>query len=264
VTVDTEALVPLVRRLLPGVPAKVGRSAELARFFEALPSMRPQPEALRIAGQTSYLVGGITPAEVGGFFEACADLYRRKPWTVFAHDQCLFQISSQPLAMNQWCGCVLGQGGESYGVLLFESRRDHRQFLQVAQSGVDHSTLRAGLLPRQRAISFEPLDAISRGLVDEIQRYGWPVAPGDAYPLPMHFDPDLRELPPNREELARLEAMARALTLLIDHTPDLKAFWDGASPEPIRRHDDVPVQARGMVPVSLSLLSPHAGDNAED
>ena len=150
VTVDQEALLPLVRRLLPEVPAKVGRSAELEEMFQALPAMQAmdsEPEARSIQDMSSLLDGDLTPADLNSFFAACAVLYQLEPWGLFADDQCLFQLTSRTLAMHQWCGSVIGQAGESYGVLLFESRGDQRRFTDLAQSAVDNSTLGNGLLP---------------------------------------------------------------------------------------------------------------------
>ena len=147
VIVDEEALLPLVRRLLPGVPVKMGRSAELEEVFRELSAMDPEPEGRGILGLTTYLGGDLTPALVGSFFAACADLYRREPWALFADDQCLFQVTSRALAMNRWCGCVIGQAGESYGVLLFESRLDQQRFTLLAQTEQDFSKWQAASCP---------------------------------------------------------------------------------------------------------------------
>lgn len=263
VTVSEEGLRVLVERLLPGVSVKVGRSPELEEVIRALPAMDPQIEEQGIMGMTSYLGGDVTPELVGSFFAACADLYRREPWTVFADDQCLVQVTSRALAMNQWCGCVIGQAGESYGVLLFESRLDQQRFIELAQRTPDISQLPSGLLPVQRAISYEPLDGIRRELAAEIERHQWPVAPGDAYPLPLHIDTDFLVVPSSRDELARLEAIARALTRLIDNTPQLEEFWHWTGQEPLRRQYRVPVQDRGLVSVSLSLIPPQDEDGEE-
>ncbi|MFN7900847.1 MAG: hypothetical protein ACK5N0_14520 [Synechococcaceae cyanobacterium] len=264
VTVEQEELLPVVRRLLPGVPAKVGRSAELDELFQALPALGGLPEPQGIMGLKSYLDGDLTTADVARFFEASAELYRREPWTVFADDQCLFQLTSRSLAMNQWCGCVIGQAGESYGVLLFESRLDQQRFIQLAKADLDFSQLAPGRLPSQRAISFEPLDGISRELADEIHRHGWHVAPGDGYPVALHLDPNFAAVPNCREELARLEATARALTRLIDNTPELEDYWNWSGQEPLRRQYRVPVQDRGLVSVSLSLIPPEDEDDDQD
>jgi hypothetical protein len=261
--VDGEGLLPLVRRLLPGVPVKVGRSAELEEVFRQVPAMEPSAEETGIMGLTTYLHGDLTPALVESFFQACADLYRREPWTLFADDQCLFQVTSRGLAMNQWCGCVIGQEGESYGVLLFESRLDQQRFTLLAQSEQDPSRLATGKLPHQHAISFEPVDALSRELVAEIEQHRWPVAPGDGIPVPLHIDPDFMAVPSSREELARLEATARALTRLIDKVPELEDYWRWTGQEPLRRQYRVPVQDRGLVSVSLTLIPPEDEDDED-
>ncbi len=263
VTVSEELLLTMVRRLLPGVPAKVGRSPELEAVIRALPAMDSPMEEQGIMGMTSYLGGDVTSELVGSFFAACADLYRREPWTVFADDQCLLQVSSRALAMNQWCGCVIGQAGESYGVLLFESRLDQQRFTELARRTPDISRLPSGLLPIQRAISYEPLDAIHRKLAAEIDQHRWPVAAGDAYPLPLHIDSDFLAVSSSRDELARLEATARALTRLIDNTPELEEFWHWTGQESLRRQYRVPVQDRGLVSVSLSLIPPQDEDEEE-
>lgn len=263
VSVDEEAMLPLARRLLPGVTAKVGRSAVLEEFFRVLPAMDPDPEERGILGLTTYLGGDVTPAVVGSFFAAYADLYRRDPWALFADDQCLFQVTSRALAMNQWCGCVIGQAEESCGVLLFESRLDQQRFTLLAQTEQDLSKLASCKLPHQRAICFEPLAAISRDLAVEIENHCWPVAPGDGYPLLLHLDPDFMAVPPSRDELARLEATARCLTRLIDNTLQLEDYWSWTGQEPLRRQYRVPVQDRGLVSVSLSLIPLEEEDEDE-
>jgi hypothetical protein len=45
-------------------------------------------------------------------------------------------------------------------------------------------------------------------LREEIRRYRWPVAKGDAYPTVMLVQPDLGLAPPTRADLAQLEAVA--------------------------------------------------------
>lgn len=60
--------------------------------------------------------------------------------------------------------------------------------------------------------------------------------------------------------MARLEATARALTRLIDNTPELEDYWNWSGQEPLRRQYRVPVQDRGLVSVSLSLIPPEDED----
>jgi hypothetical protein len=60
-----------------------------------------------------------------------------------------------------------------------------------------------------------------------------------------------------------LEATARALTRLIDNTPELEEFWHWTGQESLRRQYRVPVQDRGLVSVSLSLIPPQDEDEEE-
>ena len=277
VTVTQAWLKPQVESLLPGVSVTVGRNADLDALLAQLitlsgagpssgrqrsasgqrrsRSSRRDEEPGGILTQKTYLTEDLTPAALGSFFAACKELYQRQPWTLFADSGCLFSVTSRALAMERWCGCVLGQLGESYGVLLFESSGDYEHFIEAAAIAQMRGAPPPGLMPSQWAISFEPLDVLTRSLVGEIEQHGWPVAPGDGYPVPLHIQADtLRHLPLRLAELARLEAVARALSRLIDNLPELVEYWTWSDPGPLRRQYLVPVQDRRRVSVSISLL----------
>lgn len=260
ITITAAELRPVVERILPGIPIRVGPSADLEELFSSVPEMVAEADGPGLMGLQSLLSGDIRPQDVASFFAACKPLYERQPWRRFVHEQCLFMISSQALGMRRWCGCVIGQAGQSYGVLLFPSRQDQERFIETAMLAAQIGGPPMGVLPHQWAISFEPLDAISRSLADEIAAHGWPVAAGDGYPVPLHVDPDLVHHPLGRVELARLEAVARALTRLIDNVPDLHDFWNWSGQEPLRRQYRLPVQDRGPVSVTLTLIPPEGVD----
>lgn len=59
VTMDLEALLPLVRRLLPELPIRLEHSAELKELFQALQGMEPAPEVRGVLGLTTYLGGDL-------------------------------------------------------------------------------------------------------------------------------------------------------------------------------------------------------------
>lgn len=265
ITITTPELRPVVERLLPHIPIQVGPSADLEELFSSLPAMDADGDAEGnsggLMGLQSLLAGDICAQDAASFFAACKPLYERQPWRPFIHEQCLFTITSQALGMRRWCGCVIGQAAQSYGVLLFPSLEDQGRFIEAAMLASQIGGPPVGLFPHQWAISFEPLDAISRSLADEIAAHGWPVAAGDGYPVPLHVDPDLIHRPLKRADLARLEAVARALTRLIDNVPDLEAFWNGSGQTPLRRQYRLPVQDRGPVSVSITLIPPENDDD---
>jgi hypothetical protein len=74
--------------------------------------------------------------------------------------------------------------------------------------------------------------------------------------LPLHIDPDFLAVPSSRLELARLEAMARGLTLLIETTPHLEDYWNWIGQAPLRRQYRVPVQDRGRIALTITLIPP--------
>ena len=262
ITVTDPGLKAVVAELLPEARIQVGRSPELEEVFQAVPSMADASGPRGIAGVETYLTSDLTPDAVGSFFAACKGLYERQPWHLFADDQCLFTVSCQALGMRRWCGCVIGQEGESYGVLLFESQREQERFFLAAEHAEDIMSLPPDVLPHQRAISFEPLDNLSRPLAAEIEHHQWPVAQGDGYPIPMHIDSEFLNVPNTSVDLARLEVLARTLSRLIDNTPQLEDYWNWTGLAPLRKQFRLPVQGGAPVSVSITLL-PREDDEPE-
>jgi hypothetical protein len=59
----------------------------------------------------------------------------------------------------------------------------------------------------------------------EIKRYGWPVAPGDAYPTVTLIEPPQVLKPPRGADLLQLEAVALALVAWIEAEPQIDRLW---------------------------------------
>ncbi len=256
ITVSKQRLQPVVERLLAGVPVRVGRSAMLETVFEVLPDLINGSEPQGIQGLETYLTADITPEAVASFFAACKELYERRPWTLFPNDQCWFSVSSQALGMRRWCGCVIGQEGESYGVLLFESKREQEQYFLAASLTDNLMVPPPGLLPDQRGISFEALHDLSPALAAEIAAHQWPIAAGESYPVPLHLDRDFLYVPGTKVELARLEAVAQALTRLIDRTDGLQDAWSSNAPRTLRKQFKLAIQNGEPLSVTITLLPP--------
>lgn len=81
--------------------------------------------------------------------------------------------------------------------------------------------------------------------------------------MPLHIDPDFLAVPSSRLELGRLEAMARGLTRLIETTPHLEDYWNVIGQAPLRRQYRVPVQDRGLIAVTLTLIPPEEDGQEE-
>ena len=164
----------------------------------------------------------------------------------------LFQLSCSALAIRGWVGCVIGQQREHYGVILFQSLRDYERYVELGErfEAGHHQAMDAA--PPHRAINFEAKSAMPPPLLQEIKRYGWPVAPGDAYPTGMLIEPPQELKPPRRADLQQLEAVALALVAWIEAEPQIARLWQ--QPSPKRRRFQVEVGGERVL-VSIGAVA---------
>jgi hypothetical protein len=253
VVVGSSRLLKLVPSLLPGVMVTRGDTPRLDHATSSLRDHMAGGDGQRgLAGLSTYLTADVTPEAVASFFRAAAALYERRPWRRVPSDGHLFQVSCGAQGIRGWAGCVIGQNRESYGVILFESVADYERYLDLAERAEFEGPQVMDAGPPHRTINFEPKRAMPTALLQEIQRYRWPVAKGDAYPTVLLVQPDLVLAPPTRADLRQLEAVAGALTQWLDAEPDLIRCWDGPSVR--RRRFRVPVGSM-EVPVTIGVAT---------
>ncbi|MEB3260773.1 MAG: DUF6398 domain-containing protein, partial [Cyanobacteriota bacterium] len=243
VVVDSPRLLARVSALLPGALVSQGPTPRLKEASRSLREhMAGGEDQPGLQGITTYFTNDVTPPVVEEFFQIAAALYDRRPWRRIPGDGHLFQVTCLPLGIQQWTGCVIGQGGESYGVLLFDSPADYRRYLAIAERAGRAERAETGErwagdgeeeFPRHRAINYEPRQAMPPGLLREIKRHDWPVAAGDAFPTILLVDSDLALLPPRTRDWRQLELVAAALCEWLDTEPRLADLW--SQPAPRRR-----------------------------
>lgn len=251
VVVNRAELLDWLPPLLPGAMISQGATPQLDK---AIKLMREQLAAggdpLATEAHTTYLTGDIGPGAMERFFEAAAALYQRRPWERIPGDG-LFQVSCGALAIQGWVGCVIGQQREHYGVVLFQSLMDYERYTELGerfQAGDRHAMDAA---PPHRAINFESKAAMPPHLLQEIERHGWPLAPGDAYPTVMLVEPPLDLKPLRRSDLQQLEAVALALVAWIEAEPQIARLWQ--QPAPKRHRFQVEVGG-ARVPVTIEAV----------
>ena len=251
--VASSRLLKLVPSLLPGVMVTRGDTPRLDHATSSLREHMADGAGQRgLQGLTTYLSVDVTPEAVGSFFRSAAALYERRPWQHVPSEGHLFTVTCAALRIKGWVGCVIGQNRENYGVILFQSVADYDRYVELAErSAFDGLEVMDGA-PTHRAINFESKRAMPPALLKEIQRHGWPVAKGDAYPTVMLVQPDLVLAPPTLADLAQLEAVAGALTQWLDSEPDLARCWAGTNVR--RRRFQVPVGAM-EVPVTIGVAT---------
>lgn len=253
VVVNRADLLELLPPLLPEAVISQGATPQLDRAVKLMrQELAGGEDLLGTQALTTYLSGDIGPEAVARFFEAAAALYQRRPWERIPGDGHLFQLSCGALRIKGWVGCVIGQQREHYGVILFQSLRDYERYVELGErfEAGDRDAMDAA--PPHRAINFEARAAMPAPLLQEIKRYGWPLAPGDAYPTVMLIEPPQVLKPPRRADLQQLEAVALALVAWIEAEPQIHRLWQ--QPSPKRRRFQVEVGG-ARVPVSIAAVA---------
>ncbi len=178
------------------------------------------------AAQT-YFSEGVDADALAAFFRAAAALYRAKPWTKVPGDQGAFFITIPELEIADAALMVLGQLGESFGLLLFQDADDLDAFC-VAMEAIEDGE--APALPTYLALNYERAQDLAPTLRKEIATQHWEVAGTDAYPWLMVMQPDLLLRGAEAAELRTLEAIALALPIVLKDKRQLQNAWNADTP----------------------------------
>lgn len=221
--------------LADGLRARLGSSVEVR--------LAPTPEVDAVAGQLeahlaesshdrppSYLGDGIDAPAVAAFFRAAAALYRARPWKVVSNDTDLMSLSIPSLGLNDVVLCVVGQGGQSHGLLLFASVEDFDTYFEEARAAAEQGP--PPRLPEFVSLSFDPAAELHPALRAEIAEQRWEVVGQHAYPTVTMVDEALVGRRPTPRELAAAEAIALGVARLLEEPKAVaKAFKRGAPVE---------------------------------
>ncbi|MFZ5785878.1 MAG: DUF7309 domain-containing protein [Acidobacteriota bacterium] len=179
------------------------------------------------AGEPSYLSPDIGPEAVASFFRAAAALFRAKPWKIVPSDQSLFSVTIEQLGVRDAAMSVIGQMGQSLGVVLFSGLDDFEAYLDAAEAIENGEEPE---MPPHFALSFDRGADLPPELRKEIAEHHWEVADANAYPWLVAVDEDLVPRPPTAREVTMAEAIAIALTLVLAEKKALRAAWKGGEP----------------------------------
>jgi hypothetical protein len=212
-------------RLGPGVEVRVAPTpevdavaGELEAHLAASPDDRPP----------SYLGDDIDAPAVAAFFRAAASLYRASPWKVVSNDTDLLSLSMPSLGVNDVAMCVVGQGGQSYGLLLFATVQDFETYVEQAEAAAEEGP--PPQLPPFVSLSFDPAAELHPALRAEIAEQRWEVVGQHAYPTVTMVDEALVGRRPTRKELAAAEAIALGVARLMEDPKALARAFKRGSP----------------------------------
>lgn len=153
---------------------------------------------------------GVTPHLVGGLYKAAAFYYRQAPWR-WVSDAFPIEVRYPPHGKPRYA-VVMGQGGETYGLAVYNSPDD----LHLLYSGIAPEMA----IGRVNWVSIIFEDALSTPFddLDDIAKYGWPIASDVAYPIPIKVTRTGRLVRPSKSELLWFEAAMLAIpTFVRDH-----------------------------------------------
>lgn len=242
VRVASHALAYALRAEQPGIEVIRAPTPEVDAFVSA---MRERMDETGPANQ-SYLSPAIGPEAIAAFFRAAAELFRAEPWKSAPGDHPL-SITIDDLGVRDAALVIIGQQGESLGLILFSDIDDFEAYVEIAESIAQGEE---PTMPAHLALNFERGAELSTVLRKEIAEHQWEVAGPDAYPWLVAVDEDLVPRPPTPDELKIAETIARTLPMVLEEKEALLAAWEGG--EPVARTLRVPTLA-GELEVSIRV-----------
>jgi hypothetical protein len=183
--VDDEVFAAALRaRLEPSIQVRTAPTPEVDRLIDHLgedTGGRGEPTA---AGLPADEETRTLPL----FFEAAAALHGLAPWRV-ASDSDVLGLDVPDLGLEGACVSIIGNLGQSRGLLVFRSIVDYLAFTRFAAA---HDQRRGrGALPPIHffSINFDKPHEAPAGLVRMARKHRWALAAKDAFPYVLHVDP---------------------------------------------------------------------------
>lgn len=191
------ALKDVLETTLAGTGTDIAVLDDLPAVTAVLHSFEQADRALPFAGLLA--VPKMTVDRVRAFADAAARFYEARPWQHLTNDD-LIVVAAPKAPTGMSCVCVLGDGGDQFGLGFFESRRAFERTLEMRD-------------PRQTrrafGVTFGPVDYMAIADADLWEDHALPVAGVDAYPIAADFRTD-RVIRPSASQLTFAEALLRA------------------------------------------------------
>jgi tetratricopeptide (TPR) repeat protein len=176
-------------------------------------------------------VPGVTPEQVGRFYEAAAAFFQQMPWKKVGYEAAI-KVECDRFESGPWYAVLMGQSGLSMGLALYEDLDTLRRMW--AGDDADKDNARESVTT---SVTFEEEWGVPVADLDAAQRYGWKVARPDAYPEVFHKERGLSRRPPLAWELELLEGCLRAVPGFVE-----------------RRRQDDPTREEMTIPVASGEL----------
>jgi hypothetical protein len=222
IRVSDESFATSVRAVLgdsSAIEIEIAPTPEFDELLEAMiESMREEEEG---PGEDSYLEEGrIPPATLASAFKAAEILYQLAPWQVAMDDQVL-RMDIPALGVEGACISIIGNLGESLGLLIFPSLAGYEAFGLAAEKFTPGSRARLDLGTDWMALSFERGADLSTRMRREVADHGWPIANAKAYPRIAHCERDGLPRPLVERDIEIIAACTTSLAAFFANHRDL-------------------------------------------
>ncbi|MEE8391789.1 MAG: hypothetical protein V3S14_13475 [Anaerolineae bacterium] len=204
--IDDKSLVEALGPHLQEVGVRCDYRHTLREMEQALRSMEqfmtkqePMPGLLKSPGVTLHLANGL--------FEAAAAYYRQAPWR-WIDDSCPIEVHYPPDSRPYYT-VVMGHGGETFGLAVYNSPDD----LHELYAGTPPKEL----LGQQEWTSLLFVEMLEMPFddLDDMEKYGWPVAGELAYPFPVQVTRSGQPVRPGKSKLLWFEAALLAIPTFV-------------------------------------------------
>jgi len=158
---------------------------------------------------------GIDPDRVAGFYEAAAGFYRKAPWRKLGFEAAI-KVECPRFDSGPWYAVVMGQGGMTIGVALYDDLRLLKKLWAGTMSDEENARETVAL-----TVTFDDETDLSDADLDAIEQYDFEVAGPDAFPSIFRKERGMSMRPPLAWELELMEGCLRALPdFIARHRPD--------------------------------------------
>jgi len=133
-------------------------------------------------GEASYLEDGrVSAPAVRDLFRAAELLFHTAPWRLATDDQVL-RMDIPALGIAGACVCIIGNLGESLGLVIFPSLAGYERFSSASDGPRDRRG-RIDLGSDHLVLGFERGAELPARMRREVSEHRWPVADPNAYPV---------------------------------------------------------------------------------
>ncbi|MFZ2493460.1 MAG: SEC-C metal-binding domain-containing protein [Thermoanaerobaculia bacterium] len=243
IRVADETMAAELRASYPDLAVVVAPVPEVDAVFEEI---RPGLESQ--GNESSYFGDGdVSTDALGHLFQTASLLFRTAPWR-YATEEQLLRVDIPRFGIEGACLCVIGEAGESRGILLFRSLDDFERFAESGGRALEGEDLADGgqRVVTLRSLSFDRKRDLPRAMVAEVERHRWAVAGANAYPVLYCLGPSFTPLEISEEDVRIITVCVRALlAFLVLHRDWFELGSFANVRESSRGEDDVEVVLTG-------------------